>query len=95
MQASVSVALAHYILSETTLGPKLDCYIKDIYVDPAHRKIGVASAILEWFKTQATIQQWAKVTLLTRAENLTAQRVYNRLCEKSGFLHYVVAKSGQ
>ena len=95
MQASTPIGFAHYILSESTLGPKPDCYIKDIYIALDYRKIGAASAILEWFKAQAQTQKWAKVTLLTRAENVAAQRLYDKLCERSGYVHYTVAKSGQ
>jgi GNAT superfamily N-acetyltransferase len=85
------IGFAHYVLQETTSGPKPECYIEDLYVCLEERGKGTGTEILNWFKEQAKAQGWSKVTLKTRPENVGAQKLYDAECERrSPYIHYVV-----
>ena len=61
----------------TALGGRV-ATMEDMVVDPAHRDEGVGSALLQAAVALANRRACLRLTLLTDAVNLTAQRFYRR-----------------
>jgi GNAT superfamily N-acetyltransferase len=65
------------------------CYLQDLFVEPNFRKQGVARALIDQAACYAAEQGCSRLHWLTHESNRTAQRLYNRIAERSGFIQYV------
>ncbi|MEM7651072.1 MAG: GNAT family N-acetyltransferase [Pseudomonadota bacterium] len=83
------IGLLHYIEHPTTGSLKNICYMQDVYVDPAHRKKGVARAMIE--KLSSIGQgKWARIYWLAESDNEAAQALYKTLGVKLNFTLHVM-----
>ena len=82
------VGLTHYLFHRSTnmLGPT--CYLQDLFTAEAERGKGVARALIEAVYQQAKRASATRVYWHTREDNATAQRLYDRVAERSGFIVY-------
>jgi ribosomal protein S18 acetylase RimI-like enzyme len=67
-------------------GPSL--YLDDLYVDPAARGKGAATALIEAVRAEAKARSITEVRWQTSADNFTAQRVYDKLAKKADWITY-------
>lgn len=54
------------------------CYISDLYVDPAYRRRGIASALMRHMMDLANIHGWWRVYWITEPDN-PARALYDQL----------------
>jgi GNAT superfamily N-acetyltransferase len=82
------VGLVHYLFHRSTnmLGPT--CYLQDLFTAEAERGKGVARALIEAVYQQAKRAGATRVYWQTHETNATAQRLYDRVAERSGFIVY-------
>ncbi|HVN44606.1 MAG TPA: GNAT family N-acetyltransferase [Steroidobacteraceae bacterium] len=82
------IGLTHYLFhrSTTLLGPI--CYLQDLYTLPERRRSGVGRALIEVVYGRAQAAGSARVYWQTHESNLTAQRLYEQVAERSGFIVY-------
>jgi GNAT superfamily N-acetyltransferase len=82
------VGLAHYIFHRSTimLGPI--CYMQDLFTAEAARGKGIGQALIAEVYAQAKIAGATRVYWQTHETNLTAQSLYDRVAERSGFIVY-------
>lgn len=82
------IGVSHYLLhrSTTSIGPSL--YVQDIFTAPEARGKGVATAMIEAIYRDAETMGAGRVYWQTHETNVTAQRLYDRLAERSGFIVY-------
>jgi GNAT superfamily N-acetyltransferase len=82
------VGLVHYLFHRSTnmLGPT--CYLQDLFTAEAERGKGVARALIEAVYDQAKRAGATRVYWQTHETNTTAQRLYDRVAERSGFIVY-------
>ena len=82
------VGLTHYLFhrSTTAIGPV--CYLQDLFTSADARGKGVGRALIEAVYGCAEAAGAARVYWQTHETNQTAQSLYDRVAEKSGFLVY-------
>jgi GNAT superfamily N-acetyltransferase len=82
------VGLAHYLFHRTTTAIANTCYLQDLFVDPAVRARGIGRALIEATHARAKAAGAARLYWQTHESNATAQRLYDRIAERSGFVVY-------
>jgi len=82
------IGLTHYLFhrSTTLIGPI--CYLQDLYTAPERRRTGVGRALIEAVYQRAQDSGSLRVYWQTHETNLVAQRLYEQLAERSGFIVY-------
>ena len=82
------IGLIHYLFhrSTTTIGPV--CYLQDLFTSVDARGKGVGRALIEAVYGRAREAGAARVYWQTHETNHTAQSLYDRVAEKSGFIVY-------
>ena len=82
------VGLAHYLFhrSTTTIAPV--CYLQDLFSDASARGQGVGRALITELYGRARQAGASRVYWQTHETNQTAQRLYDKVAERSGFIVY-------
>jgi GNAT superfamily N-acetyltransferase len=82
------IGLTHYLFhrSTTLIGPI--CYLQDLYTVPESRRSGVGRALIEAVYRRAHESGSPRVYWQTHETNLVAQRLYEQVAERSGFIVY-------
>jgi GNAT superfamily N-acetyltransferase len=82
------LGLTHYLFhrSTTAIGP--NCYLQDLFTSEAARGQGVGRALISGVYAQAKLAGSPRVYWHTHETNLTAQLLYDKMAEKSGFIVY-------
>ncbi|WP_018389096.1 GNAT family N-acetyltransferase [Ancylobacter sp. FA202] len=83
-----AVGLAHWLFHRSTWTVGEVCYLNDLYVDASQRGQGLGRRLIEHVAADATAKGSPKVYWLTHETNLTAQRLYNGVAERTGFIQY-------
>jgi GNAT superfamily N-acetyltransferase len=88
------LGLTHYLFHRSTTAIPLTCYLQDLFTDEAERGRGVGRALIEAVYAAAAQAGAFRVYWLTHETNHVAQALYDRLAERSGFIVYTKAISG-
>ena len=82
------IGLVHYIFhrSTTMLGPT--CYLQDLFTSKEARGKGVGRGLIIAVYERATSAGSTRVYWQTHESNVTAQRLYDTIAERSGFIVY-------
>ncbi|WP_119274099.1 GNAT family N-acetyltransferase [Taklimakanibacter deserti] len=64
------------------------CYLQDIYVRPESRGSGIAQAMIEHLRQLGLKAGWFKIFWMTQADNIAAQRVYDKVAKRMDYLRY-------
>jgi GNAT superfamily N-acetyltransferase len=81
---------ANCVVHENTWESQAICYLEDLFVLPAARRRGIASALLEWLRNAMRAEAWARLYWVTRADNAEARGLYDRFAQADGFVRYVI-----
>lgn len=87
-EAGTPVGLAHYRAFARPLAGSKGLYLDDLFVSADARGEGAATALLEALRTTARSQGFSVVRWITAADNAAAQRVYDRVAEKTNWVTY-------
>lgn len=82
------IGFTHYLYHRTTVAIGPNCYLQDLFTAEAARGKGVGEALIRAVYAEAAKTGAARVYWQTHETNLTAQRLYDRLAKKSGFIVY-------
>ena len=82
------VGLVHYIFHRNTtmLGPT--CYLQDLFASVDVRGQGVGAALINGVYAKAKAAGSTRVYWQTHESNAVAQRLYDRIADRSGFIVY-------
>lgn len=80
--------IAHYLLHRSTTAIAPVCYLQDLFTAHAARGKGVGKALIEAVYEYAQTAGCARVYWQTHESNATAQRLYEGIAERSGFIVY-------
>jgi GNAT superfamily N-acetyltransferase len=83
-----ALGLVHWLFHPSTWSTGPYCYLEDLYVSPTARGAGVGQALIAHVSEAARAQGAAKVYWLTHESNQRARSVYDRVAERTGFIHY-------
>ncbi|MFO1394029.1 MAG: GNAT family N-acetyltransferase [Steroidobacteraceae bacterium] len=82
------VGIVHYLRQRTCWSVGDLCYLEDLYVDAAARAHGVGRLLIEYVYAQALAFGCVQVYWLTHETNRNAMLLYDRIADRSGFVHY-------
>ncbi len=85
------VGFAHHRTFADPLEATTGCYLDDLYVAPDARGLGVAAALLAELRDRARVHGWSVVRWITAADNARAQRLYDRVAERTMWVTYDMA----
>lgn len=80
--------IAHYLFHRSTTAIAPSCYLQDLFTAPAARGKGVGKALIEAVYEQASTAGCGRVYWQTHESNAAAQRLYDRVAQRSGFIVY-------
>ena len=83
-----AVGITHWLIHRSCWTVGDYCYLQDLFVAPAARKGGVGRALIEAVYAKAQALGCPRVYWHTHETNHTAQRLYDRVAELSGFIQY-------
>ncbi len=84
-----ALGFAHWMDHRSCWTPGDYCYLQDLFVAPEARGRGVATALIEAVAEAAQKRNCSRVYWITHETNFTAQSLYNKVAERSGFIQYV------
>jgi len=82
------LGLTHYLFHRSTSAIEPSCYLQDLFTGAAARGKGVGRALINAVYAQARLAGSPRVYWQTHETNLTAQRLYDKVADKSGFIVY-------
>lgn len=82
------LGLTHYLFHRSTTAIEPSCYLQDLFTLEAARGKGVASALINGVYERATEAGSPRVYWQTHETNVTAQKLYDKVAERSGFIVY-------
>jgi len=80
--------LTHYLFHRSTTAIEPVCYLQDLFTDETARGRGVGRALIDGVYEQARRAGLRRVYWQTHQTNYTAQQLYNKVAEHSGFVVY-------
>ncbi len=78
----------HYLFHASTWSLNDYCYLEDLFVGHEGRGLGTGRALIEAVYEEADRRGSERVYWITNGDNITAQKLYDRIAEKSDFLQY-------
>jgi ribosomal protein S18 acetylase RimI-like enzyme len=85
------VGFCNYVLHPNTFSDKSCCYMEDLYVSPAARRQGIATALVHALIAKGRSEQWCRVYWITEGDNAAGQAMYDRIGKRTGHVRYKVA----
>ncbi len=82
------LGLAHYMFHRSMIAIENVCYLQDLFTVPDARGKGVGRALIDAVAKEAKAAKASRLYWHTHETNLTAQALYDRLAEKTGFIVY-------
>jgi GNAT superfamily N-acetyltransferase len=82
------LGLVHYLFHRATAMIEPNCYLSDLFTIQAARGKGVGRALIEAVYEQARLAGSTRVYWQTHETNAVAQRLYDQVAERSGFIVY-------
>lgn len=83
-----AVGLTHYLYHRSGWSLANNCYLQDLFSDPAVRGKGVGAALIEAVRQEAAGVGVTNVYWMTHESNATARRLYDRVARRTGFIEY-------
>jgi GNAT superfamily N-acetyltransferase len=80
--------IAHYLFHRSCWTVGDYCYLQDLFVADAARNCGLGRALIEAVEAQARAAGASRLYWLTHETNISAQGLYGKLAERSGFIQY-------
>ena len=82
------VGLTHYLFHRSTIAIGPVCYLQDLFTSADARGKGVGRGLIEAVYDCAGVAGATRVYWQTHETNRTAQRLYEQVAERSGFIVY-------
>lgn len=83
-----AVGLVHWLFHRSTWAVEDYCYLNDLFVADSQRGKGVGRALIAHVHADAAARGASEVYWLTHETNRTAQRLYDAVAERAGFIQY-------
>ncbi|KQZ96056.1 GCN5 family acetyltransferase [Mesorhizobium sp. Root157] len=83
-----AVGLTLYLYHRSGWSLVNNCYLQDLFSDPAARGKGVGAALIEAVRQEAAKGGVTNVYWMTHETNATARRLYDHVARRTGFIEY-------
>ena len=83
-----ATGLVHFIRHRSCWTAGDYCYLQDLFVAPEERAGGVGRRLIEHVYAVAISLGCSRVHWLTHETNTDAMKLYDRICDRSGFVQY-------
>jgi ribosomal protein S18 acetylase RimI-like enzyme len=90
VEDGIMTGICHYVLHPATGSLKPICYMQDLYIDPAHRRKGIARALVTALAEIGQREQWSRMYWLAESSNTAAQNFYENIGVKLDFTLHVL-----
>lgn len=84
------VGFLHYLVHPTTWDVRQACYLEDLFVAESHRGAGAGRALIEALAATGRDRGWSQIHWLTEGDNVVAQRLYDRIAKRTGWVRYEI-----
>lgn len=85
-----AIGLVHWFAHPATWTTSDYTYLEDLFVSPTARAGGVGRALIAHVRAWADDHGSSKLYWLTAETNATARRLYDKVAERSGMIHYQI-----
>jgi GNAT superfamily N-acetyltransferase len=82
------VGIVHTVIQVLTSFEKPACYLSDLFTDESVRGKGIGRALIEYVYGFAHAKNCERVYWLTHETNTAGRALYDKVAERSGFIHY-------
>ena len=82
------LGFVHYVIHPSTWSEQDYCYLEDLYVSPEARGQQIGKRLIEYVQQQAIHQHCSRLYWHTQESNHTAQKLYDWIAKKPGFIEY-------
>lgn len=82
------IGITHFRPFVSTLRANTNCFLDDLFVDPASRGSGAAQALISAVKDVAQRNGWGVVRWITAENNYRGRAVYDRLADRTPWVTY-------
>ena len=82
------IGLTHYRPFASQLRATTNCFLDDLFVDPAARGSGAAQALIAAVEDVARQKGWGVVRWITAEDNYRGRAVYDRVATRTPWLTY-------
>jgi GNAT superfamily N-acetyltransferase len=82
------VGITHFLFHRSTTAIRPVCYLQDLYTDDRFRGRGIGRALINGVYEKAEKAGSSRVYWLTHETNETARKLYDKMADRSGFIHY-------
>ncbi|BDV30921.1 GNAT family N-acetyltransferase [Microbacterium terricola] len=89
-ETGAAIGFVNWLTHTATWTTTTYCYLEDLFVAPEARGSGTGRALISHVERWAREQGCAKVYWLTAETNTTARALYDRVAERTGFIHYEI-----
>jgi GNAT superfamily N-acetyltransferase len=83
-----AVGLVHYLFHRSCWSLVNNCYLQDLFADPAIRGRGVGAALIKAVQDEAGKVGVKNVYWMTHETNATARKLYEHVARRTGFIEY-------
>nr|WP_299503910.1 GNAT family N-acetyltransferase [uncultured Rhizobium sp.] len=87
-QGGTLAGFAIHLLHPSTWVMNNDCYLEDLYLDPAFRGQGLGRALLDDLVDMAKTNGWSRLYWHTDEGNATARKLYDSYVKTDGHVRY-------
>ncbi|MEO5866909.1 MAG: GNAT family N-acetyltransferase [Sphingomonas sp.] len=85
--SSQIIGFVHYVLHDGTWTTTPNCYLEDLFVDPAHRRRGVARHLIDDLVATSLAEGWSRLYWHTEDTN-PARALYDQFTPADRFVRY-------
>ena len=85
------IGIVNCVVHANTWTTRPVCYLEDLFVDPQARGQGAGRALIDAVVAHARAEGWLRVYWQTKADNKTAQRLYDRVAQRTDWVRYDIA----
>lgn len=83
-----AIGMVNWVTHPATWTRNDYCYLEDLFVIPEARGTGAGRALIEAVYAAAAELDCANVYWLTHETNTEARQLYDRIAQRTGFIHY-------
>ena len=85
-----ALGFANYVVGPYTWSEQPHCLMEDLYVAQDARSKGVGHMLIQHLLDLCRSENWSELYWITRENNTTARRLYDRFTPPDGFIQYTI-----